>query len=236
MEKALTLKLRALPDKGWASVVVDAITQQPIDEVVARNGYFCMALSGGSTPEPVYAGLAKRLLPWRSIFLVQVDERVVAVGDPRSNAAMIARALASALAAGADPFWMHTSFAEPEPAASYQLRTRGLELDTLVLGLGDDGHTASLFPGDGLTARPEDVLMVPAVNEREARMTLGRARLVRTGPVHLIARGANKARALQRLLAPTGSLEETPARILHEMRDVTVYADRTLLDAAGILA
>jgi 6-phosphogluconolactonase len=141
----MNLRIFDTPDdltRGAARTIVDLV----------RNGARSIALSGGSTPQPLYRLLAGdeelRSMP---ITWVVVDERYVPYDDPQSNAGMIQRTL---FAHGMSPHHNFLPFRtdlEPEACAANfeaQWKVHGIErLDVVTLGMGDDGHTASLFPG-----------------------------------------------------------------------------------------
>ena len=183
-----------------------------IAEDVRSNGRCAVALSGGSTPRPVYERLAEEpfrtAVPWSGVEFYFGDERAVPPSDPRSNYAMARAALFDRLPRGAGrAHRMEAERADRDAAARGYEALLPPRLDLLLLGIGDDGHTASLFPGS------------PALEERRRRVvpaagpTPPRERLTITPPVIADARrvavlvaGADKstivARALQGPSAP----------------------------------
>lgn len=122
---------------------------------------FRLGLSGGSTPRRTYELLAGLELDWSDVTLVLVDERFVPPDDPASNAGMVQRALADQVCPPAQFVTPDTVDIDPaESASEYGAKLRGFgSLDLVLLGMGVDGHTASLFPGtndlrsDGAWAR-----------------------------------------------------------------------------------
>ena len=199
-----------------------------------------IALSGGSTPAAAYRLLNREHLPWSRVDVVLGDERWVPATDPASNARMLAETLLQADGPGAQARFhpVPTELDSPEAsAAAFEQHVRQLcpgdppSFDVMLLGLGDDGHTASLFPG------------TPATRERSKAVTIGAGkgmeRITLTAPVLSAARqvivlvsGATKREALRRLLDPMESPERTPARLVQPRLPVLVLADADA--AAGL--
>ncbi len=133
-----------------AIALADLVTHR----VAAASGTFTLGLAGGSTPQAGYELLATRPVPWERVVLWLGDERWVPETHPDSNAAMVRRTLADA--AGARFLAPDYGLGDPDrAAAAYQdvllatfpTRDGAPAPDLILLGLGDDGHTASLFPG-----------------------------------------------------------------------------------------
>ncbi len=184
-------------------------------EAVAERGSASIALSGGSTPQPIHARLAACDLPWPALTFFFGDERCVPADDPDSNFGLAAASLFDQLdeprprivrMEGEDP--------DREGAARRYAERLPAVLDLLILGIGDDGHTASLFPGSA------------ALDERERRVVAVRGpkppieRLTITPPVIRAARkvlmldaGADKAAATRRALADGADPREVPASL-----------------------
>jgi 6-phosphogluconolactonase len=151
---------------------------------VAARGRFCVALAGGSTPRQTYQQLARSPLreqiPWTRIHIFWGDERCVPVDDPRSNAHMAREALLEHVPIPADQIHNMSCAKEPEAAARiYQQLLQDFfqpdppRFDLILLGLGEDGHTASLFPGTpGLQQREQLVILVQKPGEDFARLSL----------------------------------------------------------------
>ena len=214
-----------------------------IEEAVASRGVARIALSGGSTPGPVYARLAKLELPWARTEWFWVDERAVGPDSPRSNFRGADEALGFALR-GVPQEQVHRMQGEAEDleasARAYEQALRAsfgeVELprfDAVVLGVGDDGHTASLFPGLP-TVHLQDrwVAAVPAQPERglEPRLTLTTPVLRASRLCLVLCRGASKRSVVAAARTP-GSLDNVPARLLLEAQGQVLW----LLDgpAAG---
>jgi len=198
-----------------------------------------LSLAGGETPKATYRLLGKQHLPWDRVDVLLGDERWVSASDEASNARMLAQSLLASPPGSAARF--HPVATELEsPEASVRAYTATLvslsdqsppRFDLIVLGLGDDGHTASLFPG------------TPAPLVRDRWVTLGEGkglpRITLTAPVLCAARkvlflvgGASKRQALQRLLDPSEPADRTPARLVQPQAEVLILADQDA--AAGL--
>lgn len=197
---------------------------------IASRGRFTLALSGGRTPEAMYQILAKANPPhavdWSRTFLFFGDERFVPHDDPRSNFAMAKRCLLTrAMIPVKNVFPIATDVESPAAsAADYQRRLAEFfdvdehgappALDLILLGLGDDGHTASLFPGaDALaedrawmTSSPPGVLPPPVDRVTMTYPLLNAAR----GVIFLVT-GANKHAPLMDILQLRAAVSERPA-------------------------
>ena len=180
-----------------------------------------LALSGGSTPEPVYLRLAAELPDreaWRRIDVFFADERCVPRGDPASNYRMASEALLDRVPVReAQVHRMEGERADHDGAARAYEAVLPERLDLLVLGLGEDGHTASLFPGAPSLAEssrrviavcaptpPSDRLTITPPVIRDARQTIG-----------LVA-GKAKAEALARVIDGLYNPERTPGQLARD--------------------
>ncbi len=213
---------------------------------IARGGRASLALSGGNTPRDAYALLAKEPgLDWSKVAVFWVDERAVPPTDDRSNYRWARATLLEPT--GIDASRVHRMPADApdlEAAARAYAEAVGAEVerdaeglpafDVVVLGVGDDGHTASLFPGETtIDVHDRLVAAVPARDKREARLTLTAPVLEHARNVLILAVGAAKRPALERVWAAQGDIHATPARVVRGCRGtVTWIIDR----AAGGLA
>lgn len=180
-----------------------------------------IALAGGSTPRPIYERLALPplgdALPWDRVTFFFGDERCVPSDDPDSNAAMVRRAFAiegaSARAKQARIVAMN-GVGDPEDAArAYELALPE-PLDVVLLGAGEDGHTASLFP-HAASLREAARKVVPVVGPKPPprRLTLTPP-VIRAARLRVVvATGAGKADVLARALATDGTDDATPVRL-----------------------
>lgn len=185
----------------------------------AARGSACVALSGGSTPASAYARLAAMALDWPKVTLALVDERFLPPSDEASNEALVRRTMADALAAGAQCKPMY--FPEPTPADAAdraEALYRDLTIDVALMGMGEDGHTASWFPGVPALGNALDLdnprtvmaLSAPQAAGSPDRLTLTRRAVARAGRVVLLITGDEKRARLEQALqhndAPVSAL------------------------------
>lgn len=214
------------------------------DLAVRRQGRTVIALSGGNTPKPLYEHLAqepiKSRLPWDRIHWVLGDERFVPPSNPASNYGMARAAFLAHVPV--PPENVHPVETEgvtlDEAAARYEAMLKGLYgsdqlqtdrplLDLTLLGLGDDGHTASLLPGEPvLQERKRWVAPVPK-GRSEERVTLTYPPLDASGVVAFLVSGEAKRDILDKILSGDDSF---PASRIRAQGEVIWFADRA---AAG---
>lgn len=218
------------PDRGaLAEALADRIAQV-LAESLAGHGDAFLAVSGGATPARFLAALSKRHIDWARVTITLVDERWVEETSPRSNAALVKRHLLQGEAAAARFLPLYTPGATPEAgrlAAEERLRTAPKTLTVAVLGMGEDGHTASFFPrGDGLAAAldPTSTRLTQIIHTEgagEPRLTLTLATLLAAGRLFLHIEGDAKRRVLARALGP-GPVMDMPVRAVLHQDDVAV--------------
>lgn len=183
-------------------------------DAAAQRGRASLVLSGGSTPRPTHRALGARDdVDWRRVVVLWADERCVPPDDPASNYGMARQTLLEGRAFGGI-VRIRGELSADEAAAAY---ARELEealgepcprFDVVLLGLGADGHTASLFPGDDM--RHEGwVAAVRGPPPHRARVTLTHAALDAAREVIFLVAGAEKADALARVLAGEDALPAT---------------------------
>jgi len=185
-----------------------ALMQAAADEIAAAlraglraRGQACAALSGGSTPEPAYALLARQALDWPKIAFALVDERYVPPAHAASNEGMLRRALAPALAQGAQLAPLFSDAPTLEDAARRaDALYAPMRFDIALMGMGDDGHTASWFDGaegmdvayDPAAARTVVAIHAPQAAGSAERLTLTYAAIARIPRLVLVTTGAEK--------------------------------------------
>lgn len=204
-------------------------------EAIAARGVFRVALSGGSTPQALYEALAGAALDWSSVECFWSDERFVPASDPASNEGMARRALLGRV--GSPRVFPMVTDATPEAcAARYEALLPGT-LDLVLLGLGEDGHTASLFPGEpGVHERARKAIAARAPAGVPERITLSAAYINRARRVWFLVSGAGKAGALARVLAGPEDHALTPAQaVARHAPDVEFFVDAAAFAALAML-
>ena len=188
---------------------------------IAARGSCALALAGGRTPEPVYHELAADTgIDWDKVDLFFTDERAVPPEDPESNYGMVRRALLSRVPMPAGRVHrMEAESPDREAAArSYEL-SLPLQLDMVVLGVGQDGHTASLFPGSAvLDERRRLVVPVAGPKPPPNRLTLTPPVIENARRVAVIATGQDKAVVIARAIEGPWAPREIPAQLARRGR------------------
>jgi 6-phosphogluconolactonase len=205
-----------------------------LSEAAAERGRATLAVSGGRTPAPMFERLAGERVPWDRLDIFQVDERVAPAGHDERNATGLEAALGAQARARPERFhWMPVTAADPEAAAQrYEHEFHAVAgvpavLDVVHLGIGDDGHTASIFPGSNV---PEDVdVAMTGVYQGRRRMTLTLPAINRARAIVWVVAGSGKRAALSAMLGGD------PACIAGRVRrdNAVVFVDRAAAPAEG---
>lgn len=225
------ISVQTLSDSIAAADAAAEHIASAIRRAVSTNGRATVAFSGGRTPERMLRTLASSPLPWHSISIFQVDERIAPDGHTDRNLSGLHEALKRGHADA-----LHTLVAMPVTATDldgachvYQREIEAAagtpaEFDIIHLGLGDDGHTASLFPGDALLDRHDvDVAVTDGEHAGYRRMTLTIDAIERAREVVFLVSGADKSAALARLRNADPSI---PAGRL-KLRKAVVFTDKS---------
>jgi len=189
-----------------------------IREAVTARGVFQIALAGGSTPIPLYHRLAMMALPWDRVVLWFGDERAVPPDHPMSNYLMVRTALFDEMADAR----VHRIQGEIDPAAAATAYERDLvgtlgvppQLDLVLLGLGPDGHTASLFPRAPALAETERWVVATTTATGEPRISLTAKTISVAHHVRFFVLGASKAGVLAEVLEGPRDPERLPAQLI----------------------
>nr|WP_091510922.1 6-phosphogluconolactonase [Microbulbifer yueqingensis] len=195
-------------------------------------------VSGGSSPKPVYEALSKRPLPWKKINVALVDERWVDRGESGSNHSFIENTLLQNYAAEAPFLGMktpHRTAVEGQADCERAYAELPRPFDVCLLGMGSDGHTASLFPhADGLeeALQPESGQLCRAITAKQSevtgshteRMTLSLAAILQAQDIKLLITGEEKLKVYREALLGSDELEMPIRSVLRQgLKPVTVY-------------
>jgi 6-phosphogluconolactonase len=221
-------EITVFPDKElFIAGAAEFMVARAVEAITAR-GRWTVALAGGSTPKPIYqrlaeAGYAQRV-DWQRVHVFFGDERCVSPDDPRSNYRMARETLLDYVPLL--PENVHRMCGEDDPALAalaYEQEIQRLfrtltppALDLICLGMGDNGHTASLFPGTA-SLRERERLVVPQYVEvmQTWRVTMTAPLLNAARHVAFFVDGAGKAEMLRRMLHGPYNPDVLPAQMIH---------------------
>ncbi|MEM8720450.1 MAG: 6-phosphogluconolactonase [Cyanobacteria bacterium P01_G01_bin.39] len=213
--------LEVLPNRQTLIEKTLAVVTQKIQLAVEQNDICTIALAGGSTPKPLYEALSQQNLPWSKIHVFWGDERYVAVTSPESNQKMAAEAWLNRVDFPPDNLHpIPTNAGNPEvDAQTYEnelhrvFKVEQPRFDVILLGIGSDGHTASLFPNtDALKVR--DRLVTVGSKDGKPRLTFTVSLINQAHCVIFLAAGEDKRNALDQVLAPAADAMTYPSRLI----------------------
>jgi len=236
MTDALNIKQEVVADP---TALAERVAAWMLELALAKDGAFAICLSGGSTPKVLYERLAQApyrdAFPWDRTHLFWGDERFVPKDDDLSNYKMVREALLDhAPIRAANIHAVQTEGLSPEQSAAAYARDLqtfyGAEtldparplFDVNILGLGPDGHTASLFPGNAVLNEREKWVAAVIGAKAEARITLTYPVLESSRYAAFLVDGPGKAQILKQLLAGDRSL---PAAHIHPVGELLLFAD-----------
>jgi 6-phosphogluconolactonase len=228
------LKIEVLADAESVARRAAALIAEDARSAAALRGRFVMAVSGGHTPWIMLRALAGETVPWQAVHIVQVDERVAPAGDPDRNLTHLQASLLDAVPLR--PEQIHAMLVESsdlEAAAKRYAQTLNeiagspAVLDLVHLGLGPDGHTASLVPGDPVLEITNSDVSLTGIYQGRRRMTLTYPVINRARQILWVVTGAEKAEMLTRLRNADASIPAGRVR----SQDAMVLADSA---AAGV--
>lgn len=226
------LDRKSFADKtALAKELADAVATR-INAAIEARGEASIAVSGGSTPAKFFAALGKRKdVDWQKVTVTLVDERWVDELNDRSNAKLVNEKLLQGPAAVAKFLPLYSGGDTPDATAIARTDAALAHLPhpfaAVILGMGNDGHTASFFPGgdtlDEALNNPGPVVSIRAPGAGEARVTFTLPRLLETDALFLHIEGEEKASVLEQALGD-GPVEDMPIRaVLRSDRDISVY-------------
>jgi 6-phosphogluconolactonase len=203
-----------------------------LQALLEANGRASLALTGGRTPRPVYEALAARPdIPWDRVSIYFGDERCVPPDDEASNFRMARECLLDP--AGIPEANIHRIQGEdPDHEAAavrYEAALPG-RLDVLLLGIGEDGHIASLFPGSRALEATRRVVWVEGPKPPADRITITPPVIAAAGTRVIMARGQPKARAVHAALSGDAGPSEVPARLVRDALWILDAAAASLLE------
>lgn len=220
------MKLQIFADAGAVAKEAAKIIAAEARAAVAARGCFVMAVSGGTTPRQMLRALAGEEVPWKSVHVVQVDERVAPAGDPNRNLTHLRENLLSHIPLPRDQVHaMPVEESDLEAAATRYANTlRQIAgsppvLDLAHLGLGPDGHTASLVPNDPVLNVADRDVALTGVYQQWRRMTLTYPMINRSRRIVWVVTGPEKVEMLLRLRSadnsiPAGRIRQAGALVL----------------------
>ncbi len=199
------MKIEIFADSDAAARAGALFIANEARSAVAERGKFLLAVSGGKNPWAMLKLLASEVLPWERIHIFQIDERIAPAGDPDRNLTHLLESLKTASIALENIHSMPVNGIDPiEGAKSYEetlIRICGIPpiLDLAHLGLGPDGHTASLVPNDPVLTVGERDVAITGIYQDRCRMTLIYPMINRSRKILWLATGAEKAPMIARL-------------------------------------
>ena len=228
-------EIKVLENKNLLAQAASDLIAQIIESTLKIKSKAKIALCGGSTPEAAYSLLGKKNIEWSNVDLFLGDERWVDTESPESNCFLLNNSLFKEGNPSLEASFFKVStvaLASPEKSAKdYEIILKNNlqgdppKFDLILLGLGDDGHTASLFPGsDALFER--DTLITVGEGKGHKRITFTSKLLSSANNVVFLISGSAKQTALKRLLDKSESWERTPAKLVSPNSEIIVLADK----------
>ncbi len=233
-------KLKIAQDEDALALLTTQVISQYINSSLSKRDRIQIALSGGSTPSKTYSLLREEQIPWQKVDVFLGDERWVSRLDESSNALMIRKTLLASGPGSKASFHATPTIECATPLDSAKQFSNLIEnictgsppsFDLILLGLGEDGHTASLFPGtEALTIK--NSLATVGVGKGQERITLTAEVINAAKKIIFLVSGKSKQIALKRLLDPNESFYRTPAKLIKPDSDVLILVDR---DASALI-
>ena len=230
------MKIEVLDSADAVAEEAAAIIATDARIATAQRGRFVMAVSGGRTPWAMLRALAGMQVPWDGVHILQVDERVAPAGDPDRNLTHLRESLLEHAPLRPDqihPMPVEQPDLEAASAAYaqtlHEVAGTPVVLDLVHLGLGPDGHTASLVPGDPVLKVHDAAVALAGPYQGRRRMTLTYPVLDHARRALWVVTGADKAPMLARLRAGDKSIPAGRVR----QNDAVVLVDRAAASGLG---
>ena len=242
MSSSIEIRTLTTPQELFSAAAEEVV--RAAQEAVAQRGRFTIALSGGSTPKSLFnllATNAKNVLPWDRMFFFWGDERHVPPSDPDSNYRMAEETMLSKIPVAAGNVFRFAA-ENPDAAAvadAYEQTLRKFfalqpgefpRFDLILLGMGPDGHTASLFPNTaGLQEKSRLVIANWVDKLKTSRLSLTLPVINAAACVAFLVSGTDKAPALHAVLEGDAPGEQYPAKLIHPVDGKLIW----LIDRAA---
>ena len=233
IESSSRSNFHRFPDPDALAHALARAVATDLRHAITARGHATLAVSGGNTPKRFLQALSQQALDWRQVTVTLVDERWVPETSVRSNAALVRTHLLQGPASAATFVPLYRDTPEPEAALvdlERDLAALPLPLDVVVLGMGDDGHTASFFPAGDRLAEALDpagiarVLPMRAAAANEPRITLTLPLLLATGSRYLHIEGHGKREILEQALTSSDATGGAPiAHVLRRAAPIETY-------------
>lgn len=241
----MNINLEVIPEKSYAGALAEEIVTV-LRYAIEEKGYAIFSLSGGSTPGKVYRRLSRppfdNRIDWSKVYFIFGDERFVPKDDSNSNYRMVQETLLSSLEVDENKILsFNTSLGTPKEAAlDYEKRLKAelqgkLKIDLVLLGIGTDGHTASIFPKSLYADKSlldEDVINSPIVkdcinpSDNSERLTLLPNILFNSKQIFFLATGQGKNDVLKEITKGDKDISDIPAKLsFYGSAKVTWFAD-----------
>ena len=214
------------------------LCQHAYDEAIAKGKRFTIAATGGSSPRVLYELLATKDWDWTQVHVFWGDERYVPVTDPQSNEGMTRQLWLDHVAIPASNIHGVLTNADDPAIAAVQYEQHIQEFfgvsageipqfDLILLGMGDDGHTASLFPHTK-ALKVSDRLVTVGNKDGQPRITMTVPLINQAKEIIFMIEGKAKAKALSAVLAPQGDVNQYPSRLI--TGNVILLCDRVAMN------